>query len=122
MREGFEVEGAVQLAVYALLKDEIEGCGHSGRVVVSGFQARSGFLEVYADQQSAAGSQLPAETRQEGMGFGWMEVSDGGTGEERERTLRTSLDVQGKALDIVGEDRLHLQTRIVGGKAARRSL
>ena len=38
MREAVEVEGAVQLAVYAFQKVEIEGCGHAGRVVVGGFQ------------------------------------------------------------------------------------
>ena len=82
MREAIEVEGAVQLAVDPFQQVEIEGGGYAGRVVIGCLQPLPGFLEIDADQQPAAGPELPPKTRQKGLRFDGVEVADGGTGEE----------------------------------------
>src|SRR5665213_2974760 len=75
--EALQIKIAVELAVYARQKIEIELCSHACAIVVSGDENLEILLHIHADDCTAVSAHLPAQPSQKGSDFRGVEIADG---------------------------------------------
>ena len=109
--EGIQVEIAVEFAVDAPQQVQVERRGGAGGIVVGGLKHLLILDQIDADQQPPFPAEHVADSAQEALGLGGLEVAYRRTGKEGRPRVVVGIHGQCERHRVVGADRMHLEVR-----------